>query len=86
MKRVLSVPDTCSSWTGDMDRRSRDEGGDSEPCRSAGDEVHVTVRYTAYLHPVDGTYEYVYPTVVGPRYVSDRGADDQLQEGWVSNP
>jgi len=25
-----------------MDRRSRDEGGDSEPCRSAGDEVHVT--------------------------------------------
>ena len=69
-----------------MDRRSRDEGGDSEPCRSAGDEVHVTLRYMAYLHPVDGTYEYVYPTVVGPRYVSDRGADDQLQEGWVSNP
>jgi len=32
------------------------------------DIVEVTVGYTELLIPEDGTYEYVYPTVVGPRY------------------
>jgi Ca-activated chloride channel homolog len=33
-----------------------------------GDRVEVELRYTELLVPTDGTYELVYPTVVGPRY------------------
>ncbi len=34
-----------------------------------GDEIAVDLRYTETLLPTDGTYRFVYPTVVGPRYV-----------------
>ncbi|HEU5179774.1 MAG TPA: VIT domain-containing protein, partial [Candidatus Polarisedimenticolia bacterium] len=34
------------------------------------DRVEVELHYTELLVPTDGTYEFVYPTVVGPRYVS----------------
>ncbi|NIS61014.1 MAG: trypsin, partial [Proteobacteria bacterium] len=33
-----------------------------------GDVIEVTVNYTELLVPEDGTYEFVFPTVVGPRY------------------
>jgi Ca-activated chloride channel homolog len=36
-----------------------------------GDRIEVELRYTELLVPTDGTYELVYPTVVGPRYVGD---------------
>lgn len=32
------------------------------------DTVEVELRYTELLIPTDGTYEFVFPTVVGPRY------------------
>ena len=32
------------------------------------DEVAVTLHYTELIVPEDGTYRFVYPTVVGPRY------------------
>lgn len=32
------------------------------------DTVEVELRYTELLVPTDGTYEFVFPTVVGPRY------------------
>ncbi len=42
-----------------------------------GDEIVVTLKYTEYLSPTDGVYEFVYPTVVGPRYVSkEEGRND----------
>lgn len=34
-----------------------------------GDEIAVDLRYTETLLPTDGTYRFVYPTVVGPRHV-----------------
>jgi len=34
------------------------------------DEIMVSLKYTEYLSPTDGIYQFVYPTVVGPRYVS----------------
>jgi Ca-activated chloride channel homolog len=33
-----------------------------------GDTILVELKYTELLVPTDGTYEFVYPTVVGPRY------------------
>ncbi len=33
-----------------------------------GDDVRVELRYTELLLPQNGRYEFVYPTVVGPRY------------------
>ena len=41
--------------------------------------VEIELRYTELLVPTDGVYEVVYPTVVGPRYMSakeDGKADD----------
>lgn len=33
-----------------------------------GDRIEVELKYTELLVPTDGVYEFVYPTVVGPRY------------------
>ena len=33
-----------------------------------GDTIEVELKYTELLVPENGTYEFVYPTVVGPRY------------------
>ena len=33
-----------------------------------GDTIAVELKYTELLVPTDGVYEFVYPTVVGPRY------------------
>lgn len=48
-----------------------------------GDTVVVELKYTELLVPADGVYEFVYPTVVGPRYSeggvllqADRGTRD----------
>ena len=48
-----------------------------------GDTVVVELKYTELLAPADGVYEFVYPTVVGPRYSeggvllqADRGTRD----------
>src|ERR1041385_4687191 len=35
-----------------------------------GEQVEIELRYTELLVPTDGTYEVVFPTVVGPRYSS----------------
>jgi Ca-activated chloride channel homolog len=58
-----------------------------------GDEVLVELRYTELLLPTDGRYQFVFPTVVGPRYhvaKSDGGpstfpATTHLKEGVASN-
>ncbi len=35
-----------------------------------GEQIEIELRYTELLIPIDGTYEVVFPTVVGPRYSS----------------
>ncbi len=48
-----------------------------------GDFIRVELSYTELLVPEEGIYEFVYPTVVGPRYNSptaNRG------EKWTANP
>ena len=49
-----------------------------------GDEVKVELRYTELMVPNAGNYQFVFPTVVGPRYNSAQsGAADSA---WVSQP
>ncbi|MDR2208657.1 MAG: VWA domain-containing protein [Azoarcus sp.] len=49
-----------------------------------GDVIDVELVYTELLRPENGVYEFVYPTVVGPRYSS--GHEDQTKSQWVKNP
>ncbi|MDM0028170.1 VIT and vWA domain-containing protein [Variovorax saccharolyticus] len=49
-----------------------------------GDEVRVALRYTELLVPQGGSYQFVYPTVVGPRYNSPQSENAQAR--WVAQP
>lgn len=51
-----------------------------------GDTIKVELHYTELLVPTEGIYEFVFPTVVGPRYgtVPEAGAPDHHQ--WLKNP
>ena len=51
-----------------------------------GDHIRVELRYTELLIPEDGVYEFVYPTVVGPRYSNQPAVTAPPREQWVSNP
>jgi Ca-activated chloride channel family protein len=53
-----------------------------------GDEIVVELRYTELVVPTDSIYEFVFPTVVGPRYVSqaEHAAPAASQEHWQANP
>ncbi len=50
-----------------------------------GDRIEVTLRYTELLVPTDGKYEFVFPTVVGPRYASASTAADPAS-AFVASP
>ena len=63
------------------------------------DRVEVELHYTELLVPTEGTYEFVYPTVVGPRYVSRSARSESAEPeapgpettagepmGWVKSP
>ncbi|WDN89176.1 Ca-activated chloride channel-like protein [Desulfosarcina sp. BuS5] len=50
------------------------------------DIIKVELRYTELLIPVDRIYEFVYPTVVGPRYSDKRAGEMSPSEQWVENP
>jgi Ca-activated chloride channel family protein len=51
-----------------------------------GDEIRVELAYTELLVPTEGVYEFVYPTVVGPRYSNTPAAQAAPSEPWVANP
>jgi Ca-activated chloride channel family protein len=48
------------------------------------DEIRVELHYSELLVPTDGTYEFVYPTVVGPRYSKETEKADA--SNWVKSP
>jgi len=52
----------------------------------AGDEVQIQLTYTELLLPTDGTYEFVLPQVVGPRYTEQLESEAGDDERWVANP
>lgn len=49
-----------------------------------GDDVRVELRYTELLVPQAGNYQFVFPTVVGPRYNSPRSENRNAK--WVAQP
>jgi len=50
-----------------------------------GEEVQVTLHYSETISATDRVYEFVFPTVVGPRFQRPGQPADQ-QEEWVQNP
>jgi Ca-activated chloride channel family protein len=50
-----------------------------------GDQIDIELRYTELLVPTDGTYEVVFPTVVGPRY-SSKSESDATDDQSVKSP
>ncbi len=51
-----------------------------------GDKVDIELRYTELLIPTEGIYEFVYPTVVGPRYSSTPEESAPETDRWVKSP
>ena len=53
-----------------------------------GDTIAVELTYTEMLESTNGTYQFVYPTVVGPRYCNTPKNENQSDENvsWVENP
>jgi Ca-activated chloride channel homolog len=47
------------------------------------DRIEVELDYSELLVPEDSTYEFVYPTVVGPRY---GGGADPVKDRWIASP
>lgn len=50
------------------------------------DEIRVELHYSEMLIPTDGTYEFVYPAVVGPRYSNQPEATAPASDRWVQSP
>lgn len=50
-----------------------------------GDTIDIVLKYTELITPVNGVYEFVYPTVVGPRYFSPTSSDPKDSK-WVEIP
>jgi Ca-activated chloride channel family protein len=50
-----------------------------------GEQIEIELRYTELLIPTDGTYEVVFPTVVGPRYSSPEDSAAKTR-GAVQTP
>jgi Ca-activated chloride channel homolog len=51
-----------------------------------GDTIIVELKYTELLVPTDGVYEFVYPTVVGPRYSEKRESEALPGDEFVKAP
>lgn len=50
------------------------------------EQVEIELYYTELLVPTDGVYEFVFPTVVGPRYASPKQAADKADDKFVKTP
>ena len=51
-----------------------------------GDRIEVKVSYTELLVPEKGIYEFVFPTVVGPRYTERQEKGAKATDTWVKSP
>jgi len=51
-----------------------------------GDTISVELKYTELLVPTEGAYEFVYPTVVGPRYSEKRESQASPGDEFVKAP
>jgi Ca-activated chloride channel homolog len=51
-----------------------------------GDTIAVELKYTELLVPTEGRYEFVYPTVVGPRYSAKSESQASPEDAFVKAP
>ncbi len=51
-----------------------------------GDHIDVTLSYAELLVPTAGVYEFMYPTVVGPRYSNQPAATAKPRDRFVASP
>lgn len=55
-----------------------------------GDVISIELHYTQLITPTEGIYEFIFPTVVGPRYVpptvSGGDSDTSDEDNWVATP
>ncbi len=51
-----------------------------------GDTVCVELLYTEMIESTEGTYQFVFPTVVGPRYAGKVDAEEAEEGSWVESP
>ena len=51
-----------------------------------GQRIDVELHYTELLVPTEGVYEFVYPTVVGPRYSTQPAAGAPSSDRWIQAP
>ena len=51
-----------------------------------GQRIDVELVYSELLVPTAGVYEFVYPTVVGPRYSSTPASEAKDGDRWIASP
>ncbi|MCX7737084.1 MAG: VIT domain-containing protein [Candidatus Kapabacteria bacterium] len=51
-----------------------------------GDLIEIELKYTELLIPESGLYQFVYPTVVGPRYSNKKLEDAKENDKYVNSP
>ncbi len=52
-----------------------------------GDEMKITLEYSESVVPEEGTYQWVFPTVVGPRFThGEVEQENKAEENWSANP
>jgi Ca-activated chloride channel family protein len=51
-----------------------------------GDRIEVKVNYTELLVPEKGIYEFIFPTVVGPRYSNKQEENAKDHDRWLKTP
>lgn len=51
-----------------------------------GDEIVIELTYTELIEPEEGIYQFVFPTVVGPRYSGLVTEEEAKEDSWVAAP
>ena len=51
-----------------------------------GDTIRIELHYTELIVPSEGTYQFVFPTVAGPRYSSPHVPKTMETDGWIASP
>lgn len=51
-----------------------------------GDEIAIELTYTELIEPEEGLYQFVFPTVAGPRYSGRVTEEEAETDAWVESP
>lgn len=51
-----------------------------------GDTARIELHYTEMINPTEGIYEFVFPTVTGPRCAAPSNASNAENDSWIETP